>query len=88
MAKQVKKTAKKVAKTTTKKATTRNSTTGTRTTAGRGAVRKARTLTTPTEEQIRQRAFDIYQRRAGGPGDAHADWTQAERELTAELNGK
>jgi hypothetical protein len=49
-------------------------------------VTKSRTKVMPTEEQIRARAFEIFQRRNGGPGDAHADWLQAERELTEELS--
>ncbi len=38
----------------------------------------------PTSEQIRVRAFEIYQARcrAGKPGDAVSDWAQAERELS------
>ena len=44
-------------------------------------VTKSRTKTMPTEDQIRARAFEIYLARNGGPGDAHADWLQAEREL-------
>lgn len=34
----------------------------------------------PTHEQISQRAYEIYVSR-GTPGDAVADWLQAEREL-------
>lgn len=45
------------------------------------------TLSMPGPDQIRQRAFEIYLRRNGGPGDPVADWIQAERELTQELNG-
>ena len=41
---------------------------------------------TPSEQQIRARAYEIYLRRNGGPGDAHADWAQAERELRQELS--
>ena len=37
--------------------------------------------TTITEGQIRERAFQIYLARSGGPGDAYSDWYQAEREL-------
>ncbi len=48
-------------------------------------VTKYRTKEMPTEEQIRERAFFIYLARNGGPGDAHSDWVQAERELTREL---
>jgi len=39
----------------------------------------------PSEQQIRERAYEIFLRRNGGPGDAHADWAQAERELKEEL---
>ncbi len=35
----------------------------------------------PTQEQIRRRAYEIYLRRNGGPGDASVDWLQAECEL-------
>ena len=52
-------------------------------TAFRG-ITKSRTKAVPTEEQIRARAFEIYQRRNGAPGDPHADWLQAERELIEE----
>jgi hypothetical protein len=45
-----------------------------------------RTAAAPSEEQIRARAFQIYQRRNGGAGDAQSDWIQAERELRAELS--
>ncbi len=40
----------------------------------------------PTQEQIRARAYEVFLRRNGGPGDAHDDWLQAERELFDELN--
>jgi len=39
----------------------------------------------PNEQQIRERAYEIFLRRNGGPGDAHSDWAQAERELKEEL---
>jgi hypothetical protein len=47
------------------------------------AARPTRT-TSPTTEQIRVRAFEIYQARCrtGKPGDAASDWAQAERELS------
>ena len=35
----------------------------------------------PTEDQIRQRAYEIYCARNGGPGDELADWLKAEVEL-------
>jgi hypothetical protein len=43
---------------------------------------------TPTQEQIRVRAYEIYLRRKGGPGDAHSDWVQAERELRREMSSQ
>ncbi len=39
----------------------------------------------PTEQQIRQRAYEIYLMRDGAPGSPAADWLQAERELCQEL---
>ncbi len=38
----------------------------------------------PTEEQIRQRAYEIYQRRGGQGGRDLDDWLEAERELRRE----
>jgi hypothetical protein len=46
-----------------------------------------RTPLMPTHDQIRERAFSIFLKRNGGPGDPHSDWLEAERQLTAELNG-
>jgi len=37
--------------------------------------------TPPTHEQIALRAYEIFQQRAGNPGDSVADWVEAEREL-------
>lgn len=37
-----------------------------------------------SEEQIRRRAYEIFQRRGGQPGDPTGDWLEAERELTDE----
>ncbi|MFG0326643.1 MAG: DUF2934 domain-containing protein [Phycisphaerales bacterium JB037] len=34
-----------------------------------------------TPEEVRRRAFEIYERRNGGDGDPLSDWLQAEREL-------
>ena len=36
---------------------------------------------TPSHEEIRQRAYEIYLERGGLPGDELDDWLQAEREL-------
>ena len=35
------------------------------------------------EEEIRRRAYEIYQERGGVPGDEHEDWLRAEREILA-----
>ncbi len=35
----------------------------------------------PTEEEIRQRAYEIYLERGAAPGFELDDWLQAEREL-------
>lgn len=37
----------------------------------------------PTEDEIRQRAHEIYLSRGGAPGNAELDWLQAETELRA-----
>ncbi len=39
----------------------------------------------PTEEQIRQRAYEIYVSRGRLPGDPDADWRQAQQELRGRL---
>jgi hypothetical protein len=36
---------------------------------------------TPSHEEIRQRAYEIYLERNGDPGDELDDWLRAEREL-------
>jgi DUF2934 family protein len=35
------------------------------------------------DEEIRRRAYELYQEREGAPGDPAADWTVAEREVRA-----
>ncbi|MGO9057363.1 MAG: DUF2934 domain-containing protein [Candidatus Binataceae bacterium] len=35
----------------------------------------------PTEDEIRNRAYEIYCARNGGPGDELSDWLKAEAEL-------
>jgi tRNA A37 N6-isopentenylltransferase MiaA len=37
----------------------------------------------PTEDEIRQRAHEIYLSRNGAPGNAELDWLQAEAQLLA-----
>lgn len=39
----------------------------------------------PTEEQIRQRAYEIYLLRGSTPGNPEWDWQQAELELRARI---
>jgi hypothetical protein len=39
----------------------------------------------PNEEQIRQRAYQIYLSRDGVPGNPDWDWQQAELELRARI---
>lgn len=55
-------------------------------TAPRATTKKTTTLITPTRDQIRERAFQLFMARNGGAGDAHTDWVEAERQLTDELN--
>jgi len=76
MAKRTDSTVKKsTQRTATKKTTTRKAVTG------RKTITKSRTITMPTEEQIRARAYEIYMQRNEGPGNAYSDWVQAEQEL-------
>lgn len=37
--------------------------------------------TTIGEDRIRVRAYELYQKRSGAPGDAESDWYRAEAEL-------
>ncbi|HTV49319.1 MAG TPA: DUF2934 domain-containing protein [Phycisphaerae bacterium] len=39
----------------------------------------------PTHQQIAERAYQIYLKRGFGPGNAHTDWLEAERQLKAGL---
>ena len=55
-------------------------------TSPRTKVKPATQIQNLSEEQIRSRAYEIYLRRDGGPGDASSDWSQAERELRDELS--
>ena len=38
-----------------------------------------------THQQIAERAYQLYLKRGFGPGNAHADWIEAERQLKAGL---
>lgn len=48
-------------------------------------VRQDLSIVPPDQEQIRFRAYEIYRRRDGLPGDPLTDWLLAERELAAEM---
>ncbi len=74
--------AKKVTKTTeAKKAAPRAKQSRAKTKATIGAAaREASDLPSPTEEQIRARAYEVF-RRGANPSDPVADWFQAEQEL-------
>ncbi|MBK9121365.1 MAG: DUF2934 domain-containing protein [Phycisphaerales bacterium] len=73
----------------TRKTSTKSSKGGTTTGATTSASSITKTRQAPvtlTEEQIRARAYEIFQRRNGAPGDAQGDWLQAVQELTTELS--
>jgi len=54
--------------------------------AGRAPIRpkEPKPITTPTEQQIRERAHEIYLRKGGIGGSDVDDWLQAEEELRQE----
>ena len=54
------------------------------------AVRPSDTAVNPqsTEERIRIRAYELYERRGGESGDAESDWYQAETEIVTEAAGQ
>jgi hypothetical protein len=43
-----------------------------------------RDRTAPSEEEIRRRAYDLYEQRGGEPGRDKEDWERAKRELRGE----
>jgi hypothetical protein len=47
------------------------------------ACRERKGADEPLEQQIRERAYQIYVSRNGGPGDALSDWLEAEAQLRA-----
>jgi hypothetical protein len=52
------------------------------------AAQKARMATSqPTQDEIALRAYHIYLKRGGAPGNELEDWIQAESQLAGE-NGK
>ena len=58
-------------------------------TLGRDSAVPARNDSRPNPNQVRERAYLIYQARCnnGSPGDAQSDWLQAERECRSLPSG-
>jgi hypothetical protein len=52
---------------------------------GSGTAAKTSASREITQDQIAKRAFEIYAGRGYAPGDQHADWLEAERQLRAGL---
>ena len=52
---------------------------------GAGSMPKMPATRTPTHDEIKKRAFEIYAGRGYAPGDQNADWLEAERQLKAGL---
>jgi glycosyltransferase involved in cell wall biosynthesis len=48
-------------------------------------VKQVTGMAEPTQDDVRQRAYEIYLARNDRPGDPVADWLQAERELRSQL---
>ena len=48
------------------------------------AAKKAGVAKAATHEEIALRAYHIFLRRKGAPGDPHGDWLLAEKELLSE----
>ena len=82
--------AKKVVKKAPTRKTTRtnkaagSTTASTKVRAASKRATKPRVAMSPTEDRIRERAYEISCRR-GGPPDPVADWFQAEQELLTEI---
>jgi hypothetical protein len=41
---------------------------------------------TDLQEEVRRRAFQLYEERGDAPGDSLGDWLQAEREILGSAN--
>ena len=54
-----------------------------RTQLKKAAQQKEELLDSTREQEIRNRAYEIYLQRGGQPGDEVDDWLQAERELAS-----
>jgi hypothetical protein len=53
-------------------------------TAASPKPKKSPAAKSPTREEIALRAYHIFLRRKGAPGDPHTDWLLAEHELLTE----
>ena len=53
-----------------------------RTQPGTAVEERERALHSTREQEIRNRAYEIYLQRGGQPGSELEDWLQAERELS------
>ena len=47
--------------------------------------RSTTTILAPSPDMIRERAYQLYERRGSEPGHADQDWFRAERELANQL---
>jgi hypothetical protein len=54
----------------------------TRATASPAVKKSKKVKSPPAQEEIAQRAYQIYLERNGAPGNPFEDWVRAERELT------
>lgn len=54
----------------------------------RATRKRARKSETPTEDEIRILAYDLYEQRQaeGGQGDEFSDWIEAERQLLSDTD--
>jgi hypothetical protein len=68
-------------KTTTRKTPRTSTRTAARTTAAGTPRRRTAAMKEIPHEEIRKRAYQIFQARGGGHGQDLDDWLQAEREL-------
>jgi Protein of unknown function (DUF2934) len=49
-----------------------------------GNARAQKESAAPAFEEIARRAYDLFERRGGEPGQEQADWLQAEKDLREE----
>jgi len=66
---------------TKKKTSGRSNTNGTKKSTAKKITAKNKAYV-PSQEEVRQRAFELYQRRGAEPGRELEDWLAAEAELS------